>query len=114
MSFTNTYSETPTAALAPAVTLLGKVCAGTSKAFSTTLIVYINPATGCMWVTRLELALKTGHAGLWVPTTEVLYAPPQITGSYLSISTSDCLQNSIIDEDILLLHIEGRGGGGGG
>ena len=82
-----------------------------NKAFSTTLIVYFNPATGCMWVTRLELALKTGHAGLWVPTAEVLYAPPQITCSYLCVSTSDCLQNSIIDEDVLLLHIGGGGGG---
>ena len=62
--------------------------------------------TGCLgvWnVSCLELALKSSGVGLRVSPTQFLNSSAEVTGRDLSVPARHCLQNSIIDEDVLLL-----------
>ena len=62
-------------------------------------------ATGC--VSKLKLALKSSQAGFWISLAEFVNVPAQVAGSDLCISTRHCLQNGIMDEDVLLLRSVG-------
>ena len=61
-------------------------------------------ATGCVSKACLELALKSSQAGFWISLAEFVYVPAQVAGRDLCISTRHCLQNGIVDEDVLLLY----------